>query len=75
MAEPSVIDYTFLAVKVCVPKEFTDVQVKFFADCEIPCGTKNGWQIRREGDELAQGDLERCPCIEHPENVHIVLDA
>jgi hypothetical protein len=62
-------------MQVCVPKDWTDEQVKAFADAENPCGTENGWHIRREGDETLAGAPERQQCAGDRELVHIVLDA
>lgn len=65
-----------LDMQVCVPADWTDDQVKTFADHENPCGTENGWQIRREGDEALAGAPERVHCADNPANrVHITLDA
>jgi hypothetical protein len=72
---PAVIQAGILDIQVCVPKDWTDQQVKEFADREVPCGTANGWIIRREGDPALAGDPERVVCAERPDYVHIMLDA
>jgi hypothetical protein len=64
-----------LDMQVCVPADWTDVQVEDFANQQNPCGTEHGWKIRREGAALLRGDKERVECSAHPENVHIMLDA
>lgn len=64
-----------LSMQVCVPKEWTDEQLLEFAEREYPCGTANGWQIRREGSELLAGYAERVTCEADPGKVHIMLDA
>lgn len=64
-----------LSCQVCVPADWTDEQVKEFADKENLCGTENGWFIRRAGDKALNGDPERQPCEKLPQNVHIMLDA
>jgi hypothetical protein len=64
-----------LDMQVCVPSEWTDEQVKSFAERENPCGTTHGWQIRREGDEALVGSKERVQCASISTNVHIMLDA
>jgi hypothetical protein len=64
-----------LDMQVCVPKEWTDEQVRTFAESEYPCGTANGWQIRREGDPQLAGAAERVQCSTMAGNVHIMLDA
>lgn len=64
-----------LDMQVCVPSDWTDQQVKEFADKENPCGTQNGWFIRRAGDKALNGDLERSPCASGGGQVHIMLDA
>lgn len=66
--------YGVLDMQVCVPADWTDSQVKAFADSENPSGT-NGWFIRKEGDEALKGKPERTPCAERPGFVHIMLDA
>lgn len=62
-------------MQVCVPKDWTDEEVLAFANKEYPCGTKNGWVIRKEGDRLLEGDKERVTCEDRPKFVHIMLDA
>ena len=64
-----------LDMQVCVPKDWTDDQVEEFAERENPCGTENGWFIRRQGDKALGGDDERTQCEEDPSCVHIMLDA
>ena len=64
-----------LDMQVCVPKEWTDEQVKEFADRESLCGTEHGWHIRRLGDPALAGAQERSPCESAHVNVHIMLDA
>lgn len=64
-----------LSMQVCVPNDWTDDQVKEFADRENPCGTENGWSIRKAGDKALNGDPERSPCANGGGQVHIMLDA
>lgn len=61
--------------QVCVPHDWTDEQVKDFANRENLCGTEHGWHIRREGDKALAGDPERVKCEGRPGHVHIMLDA
>ncbi len=65
----------FLSMQVCVPREWTDEQVKAFADRENECGTQSGWFIRKHGDEALSGCEERVQCCDDTNNVHIMLDA
>lgn len=71
---PEVTYIGLLDIQVCVPEDWTDEQVKSFADSNIPCGT-NGWFIRKEGDPDLSGDPERLPCAGRKGFVHIMLDA
>ncbi len=64
-----------LDMQVCVPVDWTDEQVKEFADLENLCGTTGGWFIRREGDKALAGCAERVPCKDRAGYVHIMLDA
>lgn len=64
-----------LDMQVCVPKDWNDKKVKVFADKENPCGTENGWVIRKQGDKLSTGQPERVPCSKQDQYVHIMLDA
>jgi hypothetical protein len=73
--QPNVARSGFLDMQVCVPEEFTDEQIKAFADLENPCGTEHGWSIRKEGSADLGGAPERNRCCDHPENVHVALDA
>ena len=65
----------FLDMQVCVPEAWTDQQARAFAENQYPCGTTNGWQIRREGDAALQGAAERVCCSERAGFVHLMLDA
>lgn len=64
-----------LDMQVCVPEDFTDEQVKAFANEANPCGTSYGWTIRQQGSKYLAGANERVPCEERPGHVHIMLDA
>ena len=64
-----------LDMQVCVPKDWTDDQVKSFADRSNLCGTDHGWHIRKLGDKALAGDPERVQCKDDPRFVHIMLDA
>jgi hypothetical protein len=74
-AVPEVLYGGIFDMKVCVPTDWTDEQVLDFAGEEYPCGTTNGWFIRREGDKALLGDPERQPCADREGCVHIMLDA
>lgn len=63
-----------LDMQVCVPSEWSDEQVKCFADSKNPCGTENGWFIRKDA-KLLRGDPERNPCAQRKGFVHVMLDA
>jgi hypothetical protein len=60
----------------CVPKDWTDEQVVSFAEKEYPCGTTNGWQIRRQGDKALAGCDERVQCEGkgREDRVYLMLD-
>lgn len=75
MQKPEVTRVEILDMQVCVPEDWTDVQVEEFANKENFCGTENGWRIRKEGSELLDGSPERNPCSERNGCVHITLDA
>ncbi len=64
-----------LDMQVCVPAEWTNEQVKEFADQENLCGTEDGWFIRRSGDPALAGAPERVACSERAGHVHVMLDA
>jgi hypothetical protein len=71
---PEVTRRGALDMQVCVPKDWTNEQVKAFADAENPSGLDSGWKIRREGDEALAGCAERVPCQQRCDCVHIMLD-
>lgn len=73
--EPSITKAGLLSMQVCVPKEWTDNEVKNFAEGQNPCGTMNGWQVRKEDNELLEGQPERVNCAEREGFVHVLLDA
>ena len=72
---PEVTRMGALDCQVCVPTNYTDTEVKSFADSAYMCGTRNGWHIRKEGDKALAGDPERVPCRERQGFVHVMLDA
>jgi hypothetical protein len=64
-----------LDCQVCVPHNWTDEEVRAFAEVNNPCGTASGWQIRREGGKALNGQPERIRCESRAHHVHILLDA
>lgn len=73
---PEVTKRGALDMQVCVPAGWSDDQVKAFADRKNPCGTENGWSIRRAGDAALRGDPERRRCQgDRSGYVHVMLDA
>lgn len=68
MKEAEVAKRGFLDMQVCVPGSWDDIQVIRFAEEKNPCGTTNGWFIRKE-------DPERTKCHDKKGFVHIVLNA
>jgi hypothetical protein len=75
MNEPMITKRGLLSMQVCVPKEWDDFEVINFSEKENPCGTTNGWFIRKEGDEKLAGCAERVQCNGRTNCVHIMLDA
>lgn len=73
--QPTVTRRGALDMQVCVPADWTDDLIKEFAERENSCGTSNGWQIRKSGDEALHGMPERNPCRERAGYVHVMLDA
>lgn len=73
--DPEVTETASLSMQVCVPKDWTDIQVKAFADFENPCGTDQGWKIREQGHPDLDGMDERVICHSRTGFVHIMLDA
>lgn len=73
--KPEVTWYSLLDMQVCVSAEWSDADVLRFAEDQFPCGTANGWCIRRAGSERLSGMPERDPCADRAGFVHIMLDA
>jgi hypothetical protein len=73
--EPEVTYRGMLDMQVCVPTDYTDEQALEFAGRENPCGTTNGWAIRKAGDKALLDSPERQPCADREGCVHIMLDA
>ena len=73
--DPEVTRHGIIDMQVCVPSTFTDIDVLAFAERNNPCGTSNGWFIRKDGDKLLAGDPERVQCEDRQDCVHIMLDA
>ena len=64
-----------LDMQVCVPKEYADEEVVKFANSVNPSGIcTSQWQIIKEGSKYLNGDPERVQCLDHEENVHMMLD-
>ena len=62
------------SMQVCVPKHFTDWEVKDYADEKNPSGTVDGWAIRKASNPRLLNTLEREQCPMHPHHVHIILE-
>lgn len=75
MNAAQITKHGILDMQVCVPSDWTDDIILRWAHENNPCGTENGWVIRRTGDKLLAGDPERQPCAEREGFVHIMLDA
>jgi hypothetical protein len=73
MSEPQILVAKLLAMRVCVPSDFTDEQIIAFAEKQNPAGTSNGWVIARKGATALAGSEERIQCAEKPDCVHMVL--
>lgn len=73
--KPQVTRTGALDMQVCVPEDWTNEQIKAFANRENLCGTTNGWQIRKQGDESLAGCDERVPCEGRKGFIHVMLDA
>lgn len=71
---PAVIRMGMFDMQVCVPKDWSDAEVRAFAAQQVLCGTEQGWQIRtkEKGDSKYRTRVE---CANNPDFVHIVLDA
>lgn len=74
MIDPQVTRYGFGSMQACVPADWTDEQVKAFADTANPSGMDNGWFVRKQGDEALAGADERVKCEGREGAVHIMLD-
>lgn len=72
---PAVTQHRLLSAQVCVPKDWTDEQALDFLESKCPCGTTNGWWLRKEGDHRLGGAKERVQCEGRPDYVHIMFDA
>jgi len=72
---PEVTRMGALDMQVCVPRDWDDERVRTFAESKYPCGTTNGWQIRKQGDEALKGKDERVQCSQKSGCVHVMLDA
>lgn len=75
MSDAQVTRRGAFSMQVCVPCDWSDEQVKGFADRENLCGTGNGWFVRKAGDKALNGAPERNPCDTRANFVHVMLDA
>lgn len=66
---PEVTRRGILDMQVCVPEGWQDDEIISFAEMSNPCGTTNGWQIRKSGC------TERVACSVRVGFVHVMLDA
>ncbi len=70
-----VVYHSMSDMQVCVPENWTDEEVKEFANDEKECWTGNGWAIVRKGNKALDGGPEREPCADQPGFVNIKLEA
>lgn len=66
MNNPEILRKLAFDMQVCVPEQWTDDEVKVFADKGCPCGTTGGWTLRK-------GDTYRYPCDVKKGKVHLTL--
>ena len=69
---PEVVRNMIFALQLCVPKDWTDEAIIEFGNFEAPGAT---WVIRRteEYKDAGNDDLERMPCEDKDDFVHVVL--
>jgi len=72
--EPEVTMHKIFDLQVCIPEDWTDDQVKKFADANAPAGTCNGWTIMKKGHKYLGGDPERVVCKDRNGFVHVRLE-
>jgi len=76
--EAQVLKAGLVDMQVCVPKDWTDEQVKKFSekfsDQNNVSGTESGWRIMKTGHKYLAGDPERVQCSGSNEFVHIMLE-
>lgn len=63
-----------LDMQVCIPSDWSDEEVKAFADRANPCGTTGGWFVRKD-EKLLAGAPYRNLCSQRTGFVHVSLDA
>ena len=56
MNDPVVMQANFGSLRLCVPSDWSDVQVLEFAEDEEPCGARSGWKVRGERVRCADGN-------------------
>lgn len=61
------------AMQVCVPFDWSDDEVEWFANLENPSGV-GPWKMRHDGDEALMSAAERVPCAQRELHVHVMLD-
>lgn len=71
--KPEVTRAGLLYVQVCVPEQWTDEEIRIFAEKENPCGTEHGWSVRTD-PELLNGDPARNKCSARQGYIHVTLD-
>jgi hypothetical protein len=73
--KPKIMYINVSDMQVCVPEDWTDEEVKEFANTQKECWTGNGWAIVRKGNKDLKGGPEREPCADQPGFVNIRLEA
>lgn len=73
--KPEVTKRAIFDMQVCIPIDWTNEQIKKFADSENPCGTEHGWVITKNGDPILLNDPEKNPCESRVGFVHVMLHA
>ena len=73
--DAELVKMSLLAAQVCVPWTWTDEQARDFLESKAPCGTENGWAMRKQGHERLAGCDERVQCTRHTHRCHIMFEA
>lgn len=69
-----IIKIGLFGMQLCVPKDWTEIEIIESIENTHACGTTGGWRIVKDGSGLLGDDPARVQCAEKSDFVHVLVE-